>query len=305
MLSRVADNICWMSRYMERSKMQLSLLRTHYIASQDGVDVQWKSILQLYGMKIPETNQTAREIVNTILLNKEHPASILNSIIQARENGRAVQDHITKEVWQCLNDNYHKIREPQLEKQIFDEDPITVFDILQKQCNLFYGTVDITMSRGEGFYYLNIGKFLERAYECVRIMQMQWQIEQENPEQSNESWRYILFSLSGYEFYLKTYRDTVLPANVMEQAMYENLFPHSVLYCLNQVYRYLERMKPYSLEDSYERLDYLIGKSINDIKYSSVHHLPVTDQLQFLALIRQDIFNIGQAFNKFYFGISS
>lgn len=104
MLSRVANSICWMARYMERTNGMLRLLHTNYVSSQDEVsDFSWRSVL-----------------------------------------------HITKEVWQCLNDYHHLIRDQQIHNQIKYGDPVTALDALIRHGMLYHGTVDITMARGEG-----------------------------------------------------------------------------------------------------------------------------------------------------------
>ena len=85
-----------------------------------------------------------------MVTGKNNPNSILNIITLARENARGVQEHITKDLWQCLNEYYHTVKDIRLENALQREDPIGVLDILIKQVMLYYGTVEITMERGEG-----------------------------------------------------------------------------------------------------------------------------------------------------------
>lgn len=96
-----------------------------------------------------------------MVIGKDNPNSVLNIVTAARENGRSVQDHITKEMWQCLNDFYHTMRDGQLEVLLQKEDPVTVLDNLLKKACWYFGTTDVTMARGEGNAFINIGKFLE------------------------------------------------------------------------------------------------------------------------------------------------
>src|SRR5213076_1065128 len=95
-------------------------------------------------------------------------------VTQARENGRSVQDHITKEMWQCLNDFYHTIRQEKFVELLQREDSITVLDTLIKQGLLYFGTTDVTMARGEGNAFINIGKFLERAIQSADILDVKF-----------------------------------------------------------------------------------------------------------------------------------
>mgnify|MGYP001007213361 FL=1 len=161
MLSRVADSVFWMARYMERTNGTLRLLRTNYISSQDEVqDFSWQPLLRSYSdasvEEILAIGNDSPKVLEHLLLDRNNGASVFNNITRARENARAVQDHITKEVWQCLNDYYHLIRDKNIYIQVQQGDPVTALDSLIYHGMLYHGTVDITMARGEGFNYLNI-----------------------------------------------------------------------------------------------------------------------------------------------------
>src|SRR5882762_3652093 len=166
MLSRVADSLYWMSRYMERTDGILRMLRINYASSQDDVqEFSWKPVLRIFTYLDEEgatkIARNTRAVLEYMVTDKENSNSVLNIITRARENARSVQDHITKELWQCLNDFYHTVRDEQLLEWLYKEDPITALDVLIKQGLLFYGTSDITMARGEGYSFMNIGRFLE------------------------------------------------------------------------------------------------------------------------------------------------
>jgi len=163
MLSRVADAVFWMARYMERTDNVLRVLRTNYIASQDEIqNFDWQ--LWVDGLSASSTSTVKvtnyRDALFHLVLNKENDTSVLISIVRARENARSVQDYITKEVWQCMNDYYHLMQDKHTEKLLLESDPVTAIDSLLRESVLFYGSVDITMSRGEGYTFLNLGKFI-------------------------------------------------------------------------------------------------------------------------------------------------
>jgi uncharacterized alpha-E superfamily protein len=311
MLARVADSICWMSRYMQRSAMMLTALRTHYIASQDGLtEINWRQVANLYGGSAPpwkDAMPQPRQALHWLLFNKENDNALINNITSSRENARSVQDHITKEVWQCLNNCYHLVRDLELEKDIIAGDPVSVVDLLLHGIMHYNGTVDTTMPRGEGFNYLNIGRFMERALQCSNLLY--WQL-QETPDDERDGleppdWRYLLYSLSGYELYLKTYRGAISQRNVVQQVIYNTQFSHSILYCLNQVQRYYERLAADSVPEHYEQLGFLIGRAINEVRYTNIHDHPKQEQLQFIRRVQQLTISIAEGFNEHYFGVSS
>ncbi|HQW45109.1 MAG TPA: alpha-E domain-containing protein [Chitinophagaceae bacterium] len=311
MLSRVADSVFWMARYMERTNGMLRILRTNYISSQDEVkDFSWQTLLQNYSDAPPEDVKAIGDhsvkVLEHLLFDKNNGGSVVNYITRARENARAVQDHITKEVWQCLNDYYHLIRDKQIHFQVQYGDPVTALDTLIHHGMLYHGTVDITMARGEGFNYLNIGKFLERAVLSADMLNIKLTELNYNLQQPVEvpALRYLLYSLSGYELYLKTHRGNFQADNVLQQIIYNDNFPHSVSYCLKQLFRYFERLETESLPESYKRLEFMIGRSMNNVKYSTINTADGEGLKRFLQQTRQELFGIAAAFNQYYFGNS-
>lgn len=311
MLSRVADSVFWMARYMERTNGMLRILRTNYISSQDEVkDFSWQTLLRSYSDASPEEmtalGNNSVKVLHHVLLDRNNGASVFNNITRARENARAVQDHITKEVWQCLNDYYHLIRSKGIQSQVQTGDPVTALDSLIHHGMLYHGTVDITMARGEAFNYLNIGKFLERAVLSADMLNIKLTELNYDLEQAVEvtALRYLLYSLSGYEFYLKTHRGNFQTDHVLEQVIHNEHFPHSISYCLKQLFRYFERLETESLPESYKQLEFLIGRTMNSVKYSSVKPADSEGLRNFLLQLRLDLLGIAAAFNQYYFGNS-
>jgi len=308
-LSRVAYNIFWMSRYIERTNGMLRLLRTNYISSQDEVNnFSWRSVLRLYSDVSPAQTEMiemqSSRVLDHLVLDFNNTSSVCNNIYKARENARAVQDHISKEVWQCLNDYHHLVRDSVIHNQIKYGDPVTAFDNLIRHGMLYYGTVDTTMARGEGFNYLHVGRFLERAILSIDMLNARLTELGYNLQQPIEApaLRYLLYSLSGYELYLKTYRGKMATSSVVEQILYNPNFSHSVLYCLQQLTRFFERLQGESLPENYREVEFQIGKSRNNIRYSNMQEADSITLKSFLERTRNEIFTIDTAFNKYYFG---
>jgi uncharacterized alpha-E superfamily protein len=310
MLSRVANSIFWMSRYIDRTSGMLRLLRTNYVSSQDEVkNFSWKSVLRLYSDVSPSQTEMiehySSRVLDHLVLDTNNTLSVSNNIYCARENARAVQDHISKEVWQCLNEYHLLVRDQQIHNQIKYGDPVTAFDSLIRHGMLYYGTVDTTMARGEGFNYLHIGRFLERAILSIDMLNARLTELDYNLQQPMEApaLRYLLYSLAGYELYLKTYRGKIATEFVVEQILYNVDFSHSVLYCLQQLSRYFEGLKAESLPENYREVEFQIGKCRNNIRYSNMQQADAVTLKRFLEQTRNEIFSIATAFNQFYFGI--
>lgn len=311
MLSRVADTIYWLGRYMERTQSMLQVVRISYITSQDEQRyLGWKPLLNNYGdLTREEINETVRDtaqIIGHLVFDKSNAVSAYNNIMHGRENARAVQDHITKEVWQSLNEYYHTIRQEEVARQATVEDPVSGLDILLRQGLLFNGTVQHTMPRDEGYVFLNMGKYLERAIQTTDILRLNLQafLQTEQYPMGAPELRYVLYALYGHELYSKTYKGILDAQSVLHMIVYNQDFPHSLAYSLRQLMRGCERLKDKSLPASYEQLRFLVGKVKNSVTYSSlqVDNEALLDQ--FLLQTRNELLEVTSALNKYYFGNS-
>ncbi len=309
MLSRVADTIYWLGRYMERTNGMLQVILTQYISSQDEVrEFMWRPLLKIYGElseeELKNIETSTPKALEYMIFSHENSASAYNNVMFSRENARGIQDHITKEVWQCLNDYYHFIRNDNLIKEPAMADPVSTIDLLIKNGLLFTGTVDNTMTRGEGFTYINIGKFLERAIHSADVtrIKMNELYGGENEAYGAMKLRYLLYSLFGFEVYLKIYKGNFTTKNVLDLVLYNPDFPHSILYSMERLYKYFGRLNSESLPENYDRLEFLIGKTMNNIKYSNVDENDMLSLDAFLFQTKQELFEISAAFSKYYFG---
>jgi uncharacterized alpha-E superfamily protein len=305
MLSRVADSVFWMARYLERTDNVLRLLRTDYIASQDEIlDFNWQKLTDTLSTEIenPIQANSYREALYHLVLSKDHDRSVFTNILRVRENARSVQDYITKELWQCLNDYYHIIRDPQTENLLIEQDPVTALDMLLRESIIFYGTVEVTMNRGDGYTFLNLGKYIERSLQTLDMLELKWNAADEVTEPI--SWKYLLYALSGFEFHTKVYKNALQTEDVIHQVIFNNRFPHSVIYSLSQIERYFQRLKESSQPENFKEMEFLAGKMVKDIQYST---LDMSDPVAIKALVnttRKQILNFSHKLTTLYFGYS-
>jgi uncharacterized alpha-E superfamily protein len=311
MLSRVAASFYWLSRYIERSDGMLRMLKINYASSQDTVqEFTWEPVIRIFaGSDEEETGKIgndSRAVLKYMVMGKENANSIMNIITLARENARGVQEHIPKDLWQCLNEYYHTVKDARLEKALLRDDPIGVLDVLIKQVMLYYGTVEITMERGEGRSFMNIGKYLERAIQSVDILDTKFGSVSDNPDLLTDTsyWKHLLLSLGGYELYLKTYREGFEASNILEQVMLNNDFPRSVIYSVNNIQRYFDRLKNDSTVEDFREMSFQIGRLESRIKYSSVKSIEQDGLHAFLTQIRSGLYGIANSLNEHYFANS-
>lgn len=308
MLSRVADSLYWMSRYMERTDGILRMLKINYASSQDDIqEFSWKPVLKIFSFSNDEkANAMAHDtkaVLQYMVIGKDNPNSVMNIVTLARENGRSVQDHITKEMWQCLNDFYHLMRQNKLAEQLQSEDPISTLDNLIKQGLLYFGTTDVTMARGEGNSFINIGKFIERAIQSTDILDVKFSDMNYELDKITDTtyWKYLLMSIAGYELYLKTYRTGFEAKKVVEQIVLNEQFPRSVIYSINQLHRYFERLKQERNAAAFNQIDFMIGKIKSKVKFSTPDSIVFDGLHHFLNETKKSLFEIGTTLNQNYF----
>jgi uncharacterized alpha-E superfamily protein len=306
MLSRVADSIFWMSRYMERTKAETTLLSSNFIAIQDNaIILNWHLILEEYGSKkFIETNDiNSKNSLIHLILDKNNPSSLSNNVMYGRENARSIQDHITKELWQSLNSFYHFIRSDKNEYLINYEDPLELMDSINNYCYNFYGVLDNTMDRGASYYFMNVGKHLERAIQSLIILSIKLkEIDYKFSDNESISFRYVLQALSGMEFFGKTYRGEVSSQNIIHFVLFNPLFSHSVMYSLERVHNNFKNLKEYSTLETFSTIDYEIGKLISNFTYSNPDLNDAKNLYIYIENLKNQINNLSLLFSKLYFG---
>lgn len=311
MLSRVANSLYWMSRYMERCDGILRLLRVNYAYSQDEFDqFSWRPVLVIFtdmiSPTIEKTKYEGREVLQYMVTDKLNKNSVFNLVSKSRENARSVQDNVTKELWQCLNDYYHIMHKQELGIALKNDDPVSVIDDLVQQGMHYYGTSEITLARNEGYYFMNIGKYLERAMQSVDILNVKFsELEYSLEERSDPTyWKYLLLSISGYELFLKSYRSALDSRNILHQIVWNEHFPRSIIYSVKRLKQSFETLKTDRNSEAYKALSFMIGKLESHIRYSDLKDLEAKGLKEYLHEIKQELLAIGSAFNHYYFAFN-
>jgi uncharacterized alpha-E superfamily protein len=159
------------------------------------------------------------------------------------------------------------------------------------------------MFRGDGLSFMNLGRFLERAVQTATVLDVRFgelSLDTEKPTEAPYL-KHLLMSLSGYALYLKRYRSGFEARNVVDQALFNNDFPRSILYSLNHVQRYFGRLKTDRNSPAYNKLDLMIGKVRSKVQYSDVETVAKVGLHLYLTELTGDISEIGVALDKHYF----
>jgi uncharacterized alpha-E superfamily protein len=171
---------------------------------------------------------------------------------------------------------------------------------------LYYGISDSTMFRGEGLNFMNIGKYLERATQSVDLLDVKLSDLSYDLDKITDItyWKYVLQSIAGYALYLKTYRSGLEAKNVVELIVFNNNFPRSVLYSVNMLDRYYDRLRENSDAKNFDAIRFTIGRLRSKIQYSKMEVISEQGLHKFLTELNRDLHSIGNALNEHYFAYS-
>jgi uncharacterized alpha-E superfamily protein len=304
MLSRVANNLIWLERYMERGNGILSLLKVNFYANQDSPELfPWEPIIKTY---TPFDNtfytEDAVECIDFMVFSLDNSNSILNVVTKARENARSVQEHISKELWLCINNYYLFLTKKGLRDKLKEDDPIKFLDSLHAFHLMFFGSMDITQERGPAYNFLNIGKYLERVIQITDFTAIKLVEIAKTTDRLEQSfyWKNLLLSLGGYQLYLKKHKSYFKEDHIITMVFQDKLFPRSLYYCVSKLNRHVNQLID-SGELKKNDLDFLIGKLESTIKYTTIESINNQGLDQFIKEIKEDIKNISFSINTVYF----
>lgn len=310
MLSRVADGMFWLNRYMERTDGMLLTLNTSYILSFDKEinDSQgYKPLLEYYTNlsqdKIYAIQYDTTYVLKYIICDNQNDNSVKNLVVKARENARGSQDKITKELWEHINSMYHYMNSPDLPKKLETTDALKIITKLNKDLLLYNGILQVTMPRGLSWCFSSIGKHIERCLQTISMTQAYFAPINYNLEGEEDLlyWRRLLLSLSGYELYLKSYSNISHNRKVVHQVIFNKDFAHSVIYTLDFINTYLDCLFKDSDLSEARTLMNQFGRLKSYIAYTDYQHLTNQELEEVLRNTKNQLTQFSTDFSKLFF----
>jgi uncharacterized alpha-E superfamily protein len=245
MLSRTADHLYWMSRYLERAECLARMLDAHHRLSllprpQEAVLQGWSATLVSLGaeqgfLQKHET-VTPRTAFDFIAFDRDHSGSIISCMRAARENGRAVRGTINSDIWETLNTTYLESRA--FKATMPESGRGDFLEWVKYRAHLTRGVAAGTMIRDEAFAFTRIGTFLERADNTTRLLEARWRDPGGRGERllaEASEWAVLLRSMSAFETYRRISREAVSPEGVTEMLLMRDDLPQSVHRCLGEL----------------------------------------------------------------------
>jgi uncharacterized alpha-E superfamily protein len=316
MLSRVADSLYWMSRYLERAEHTTRLLDVNLNLMLDegpiSAERRWQRVLQALGRpKDVEWAGDPYALTQALIFDTGNKASILSCIIAARENSRHVREQISTEQWHRLNSLYLQVTGPEMQVQRQGalvagmSQPTEFLQSVMEAAHQFQGVTDSTMNHGEGWQFIQVGRYIERASATALLLEAYhhdlWE-QTERIAEGNEylDWMGLLRSATAFEAYCKVYTADLTPDRVFEFLLLDEEFPHSVRFSIDSLQCALEKIQGDSGASRAEALRRLGGRLQSSLNYSSVDEILNQDVVAYLKGIQAQCRAIHETIYELY-----
>ena len=312
MLSRTADHLFWMSRYMERAENTARMLDVNYQTSllpqsSEQAEQGWAGVLgisELTGAFRKLHDQIdGRNVMSFMVRDATNSSAITSCLAAARENARAVRGTLTTELWETTNQTYLEFNR-MLGDGEFERDPSALFEWVKFRSHLSRGVSVGTMLQDEALHFIRIGTFLERADNTARLLDVKFHAlagdyfgtwsSDEAPEVDFYHWSAILRSVSAFEIYRKVYRNVIRPDKVAELLILRPNMPRSLHACMNSV---VENLTLVANEHSLET-QRRAGRLRSDLQFGRIDEILATGLHAYLTQFLDRVNDIGAGISR-------
>jgi len=325
MLSRHAASAFWIGRYMERAESTARMIDVHYHFGLEsplvGEALRWSSILAISGQaeqfERHYARQDERSIVHFFAFDQDNPSSIYSCIRSAREGARSIRDQISSEMWECLNRYYLDFQAWDVDR-VLSNSPFAFFQKVKDGSHLFQGITSRTLMVGEVRDFYDTGRFLERADQTTRILDVKYHdlLPRYASTGTRESasgqlaiadqtsvggpvdvhgWIAVLKSVGAFEAFSKTYRQGVTPARVAQFLILNPQFPASVRFSVGRVDRCLRHISGNRDLAPLNEAERTVGKLFNDLNFARAEDIVAGGLHEFLQDVQDRCYDIGNA----------
>ena len=315
MLSRVAECLYWMSRYVERAEnnarildVNLQLMLDFESQSEEAVRQHWAPIInsleehELFHSFYEQANGDS--VVEFVTFEKKNPNSILSCLSRARENARSVREQISSEMWEHINRLYLFIGSEEA-REMFRSSTHLFYKRVLEGSYQFIGITDATMTHGEGWDFCQIGKYVERADRTSRILDVKYHIllptgESVGGNVDTIQWMAVLRSCSALEAYSKLYVGQIAPWKVAEFLILSDAFPRALRFCVHRVDAALHRISGVPDERYCNEAERLSGQLRSDLDYGAIGEIFGGGLHQYLDRLQLRLTQISDALSDTY-----
>ncbi len=318
MLSRVAENLYWMSRYVERAENVARLLDVGFDLELDDATLDTdrepapvEGVLNILGcrqafQKRYGTGTADRDAVLRFLtFDRSNSLSVLAMVAAARENARGTQESVSSEVWSQINRLYLYLNGGKAQRR-FEESPSRFYDGLKRACVLFAGLIDGTLPHNEVYHFLQVGRYLERAGQIARILTDRAHqltplaLPGDRPLQLVHGTS-LLRICSAHDAYLRTYQDQIDSEGIVQYLVLNADFPRSVRFAVERCALSLREISGADTDEYVSESERLLGRLSGELRYLEAGEIFARGLSTFLAELLETCDRVGREVHQAYF----
>lgn len=299
----------WLSRYLERAEhtaraLNLTLNILLEQRSPDAVNSRANRLLESLFAE-PVENPDLYGITEALAFDRENAASITFCISRARENARQIREQISSEMWEHLNELYHQVLNTSIDSVWQSQTTHRFLTEMVKGVHLFQGLTDSTMSHNEGWYFLRLGRYLERANYSAHFLDVQFRELQKSPDfpaitKDYMEWVGLLKSFTGFESYCKVYSADLRVDKILEFLLLDEQFPHSIRFSINNAEHALRAIDNFTETKRAANVTRVIGKLRSDLSFAQIDEIMEFGLSNYLQKMQAECGKVHDAFNRIY-----
>jgi uncharacterized alpha-E superfamily protein len=309
MLSRVADNLYWMSRYLERAEHTARVVDVNLNLSLDQANqaanaVRWERLTRALHVAASEgslANDYA--ITQRLTFDPKNVNSVVSCIGTARENARQVREKISSEMWLQVNTLYLDVKQTGIER-IWKDQPSLFFMSVKNGVHLFQGITASTMARDEGWHFIQLGRYLERTISIATLLGEYLEVYPvaREPISTDDyfEWLGLLKCFTAFEAYCKVYNADLRPYRIVEFLMFNAEFPHSVRFSVEQAVLALQDIAESTTMSKNTRVHRLVGRLRSSLSFDTVEDMEGSGARAYLESLVEQCLAIHESLYEAY-----
>lgn len=305
MLSRVADSLYWLSRYLERAehKTRLTSVYLDILLDQSNEigDERYQHFLKLLEYtELVDENPSLRQLFQRIVLDDESPNSIESSVNLARENARQVREQISTETWMQVNQLYLMMKRPS--QNLWRQQPQVFIQEVLQNFYLISGIADSTMSHNEGWQFIRLGSYMERTNSLIHLVDTHFQTYtgQDPSAEDYLDWVALLRCCTAFEAYCNVYTANLQPARIAEYLLLNPEFPHSLHFSVNMIYNTLKQVGTITNSQRNQQLNRQVGRLRSLLRFSQIDEIMEEGLHPFLQNVQRECDRIHESIYQVY-----
>jgi len=309
MLSRVGDSLYWMSRYLERAEntvRQLDVTMALMLDTSDtNAETRWLRMMNALGKPAGmEWNGDLDAMARMLVFDSLHPASVTFCVNGARENARQVREEISSEQWQRLNRLFHQIRSPNAQAQ-FSSSISDMLGTVVDGIHLFKGVSDTTMIHAQGWQFIRLGRYLERAYATATLLEVYQPELFQLPEREHTGYQYLelvglLRCCTSFEAYCQVYTADLSSDRILEFLLFNRDFPHTIRYVVDGIRHAIESIQRTGGRRAPDELTAVVGRLHAMLGFTTIGEILAGNTADFLHSIREQCMRIHDLIYRHY-----